>query len=100
MKVCIIGAGTSGVITAKVFKQHGIDVSSITPVDRLAFMGDRAMGALSYKPDDGQRYFADTHGELDLDALATESVRLYEGEIEEAGRDAAHAVPFAARVDH
>ena len=25
MKICIIGAGTSGVICAKVFKQHGID---------------------------------------------------------------------------
>ena len=71
------------ILMDRAFKQHGIDTASITPVDRLAYMGDRAMGALSYKPDDGKQFFEDADDELDLDALATESVRLYEGEIEE-----------------
>ncbi len=32
------------------FRQHGLDPGSISPLERLAYIGERAMGALSYKP--------------------------------------------------
>ena len=32
---------------------HGIDTSEITPLDRLAYVGTRGMGALMYEPDVG-----------------------------------------------
>lgn len=31
-------------------REHGIDRHAITPLDRLAYLGDRAMGALEYRP--------------------------------------------------
>ena len=32
-------------------ESHGIDISMITPLDRLAYVGSRGMGALVYEPD-------------------------------------------------
>jgi serine/threonine-protein kinase HipA len=34
---------------------HGISADNITPLDRLAYMGNRAMGALQFKPSRGPR---------------------------------------------
>ena len=34
---------------------HGIDMSVITPLDRLAYVGARGMGALTYEPDVGPK---------------------------------------------
>jgi serine/threonine-protein kinase HipA len=69
-------------IMDKIFKAHGIDVSSVTPIDRLAFVGDRAMGALSFQPDEGQKYLTTNLGEIDIDALAEEAVETYIGELD------------------
>lgn len=67
----------------KHLRKQGVNVEQLTPIDRLAYIGDRAMGALSYRPDDGAAYF-DTQGEeINLDNLAKESVELYLGETEE-----------------
>jgi serine/threonine-protein kinase HipA len=38
----------------RVFKKHGLAISKISPLDRLAFLGDRAMGALSFEPASGE----------------------------------------------
>ena len=65
----------------RVFRQYDIDLSTITPVDRLAFIGDRAMGALSYQPDEGQKYLATDHGEIDIGVLAEKSIQMYAGEL-------------------
>lgn len=36
----------------RLFRKNGIDPASLSPLDRLAFIGDRAMGALSFEPAD------------------------------------------------
>ncbi|MEH6551052.1 MAG: type II toxin-antitoxin system HipA family toxin [Pseudomonadales bacterium] len=66
----------------KTFKKHGIDLDTITPIDRLAFIGDRAMGALSYQPDEGLKYFSSESNEVDIDQIARESIQIYSGELE------------------
>jgi serine/threonine-protein kinase HipA len=34
----------------RLFRRRGLDISKITPLDRLTYIGDSAMGALSFKP--------------------------------------------------
>ena len=34
----------------KLFRKKGINIHDISPLDRLAFLGDRAMGALTFEP--------------------------------------------------
>jgi len=38
----------------RVFKKKGLALSEISPLDRLAFLGDRAMGALTFEPASGE----------------------------------------------
>jgi len=53
----------------------GISYSSLTPLDKLAVIGSRAMGALTYEPE-----IASDHTEgLDLERVAAESLELLEG---------------------
>lgn len=53
----------------------GIDDTSLTVLDRLAAVGSRGMGALTYEPDR-----SDAHDDgIDLDILAAESTRILEG---------------------
>lgn len=40
-------------LVKKWMEAHGIDLSAITPLDRLAYVGSRGMGALTYEPDIG-----------------------------------------------
>jgi serine/threonine-protein kinase HipA len=67
----------------KDFKNHGISLDDIYPIDRLAYMGSRAMGALSYLPDDGNKFHSNNGEHLNLNQLAKESINLYTGEIDE-----------------
>ena len=63
------------------FQRKGVPVHSVTPLDRLAYIGSRAMGALAYRPpDDGE---ADVGWPLDLADVAAQAVRLQEGSAEE-----------------
>ena len=39
----------------KWMESHGIELSEITPLDRLAYVGSRGMGALTYEPDTGPK---------------------------------------------
>jgi serine/threonine-protein kinase HipA len=58
------------------FRQQGLLPETVSPLDRLAYMGTRTMGALTYhpaEPDDGR----DTA--LDLHNLAQEAYRVLEG---------------------
>lgn len=34
----------------RMFRKHGLDPASVSPLDRLAFIGDRALGALTFEP--------------------------------------------------
>ena len=59
------------------FRQRGIPPETLSPLDRLAYMGTRGMGALTYhppaQPGDPQ------DGALDLHPLAEEAFRILEG---------------------
>lgn len=43
--------GWGRLLQDRVFRQQGLPLAQITAMDRLAFVGDRGMGALSYQPD-------------------------------------------------
>jgi hypothetical protein len=57
----------------------GITHSQITTLDRLAYMGDRAMGALEFKPAAGPRSHISTA--LEMNNLVTEARNIIQGNI-------------------
>ena len=57
----------------------GINAHSLTPLDRLTYIGDHAMGALSYEPEIEVESMLD---EIILDDLAESSDEILEGSIE------------------
>jgi len=59
-------------------KKRGID-THITPIDRLAYIGCSAMGALSYIPS----MDSDDDIVFDISEIARDSVRLFDGEIKD-----------------
>ena len=67
----------------KAFRQTGRDPAMVTPLDRLAFVGRRAMGAISYEPDEMENAEQRKYSELDLDTVGNEATRLYQGELQE-----------------
>jgi serine/threonine-protein kinase HipA len=65
----------------RAFRQRGVSREAITPLDRLAFLGTRAMGALSYHPPaDPEEGFG---AAVELDAMAEQAGRLLAGSAEE-----------------
>jgi serine/threonine-protein kinase HipA len=52
----------------------GISLANITPLDRLAYVGNQGMGALRYKPEIAVEYLADFAIELDEIARATQQI--------------------------
>jgi serine/threonine-protein kinase HipA len=60
----------------------GWDRGEVTPLDRLAFMGSRPMGALEYEPEFGPT----EDSELDLAQLATDAEGVIEGATQEVVR--------------
>lgn len=65
----------------RAFRQRGLDLDAVTPLHRLALVGARAMGALSYTPDSGD---PDPHvAPLDLPAIGLEATRQYLGSASE-----------------
>ena len=80
----------------KAFRQAGRDPATVTPLDRLAFVGRRTMGAISYQPDGMENAERPTAGELDIDTVGNEATRLYQGELQEVlERHAVNATPSA-----
>ena len=63
------------------FRQENIPMDTITPLYRLAYIGDRAMGALSYHPSTSEE--AVNHETISLSKLSEASLRVYEGETKE-----------------
>lgn len=55
----------------------GVETRFLTPLDRLAYMGKRTMGALTYEP---AREFEPDRSELDLAAMAEAAISVYKGE--------------------
>lgn len=60
-------------------RERGIDRRAITALDRLSYMGGRAMGALEYRPVLEQ---TDTSSSVDLERLYQAALEVYEGDTE------------------
>jgi len=62
----------------RVFRRHGIQPHQITALDRLAYVGDYGMGALTYSP---VSEFSEPEGDrlIDITRLGAEAEALYEG---------------------
>lgn len=61
------------------FERKGVPAETLTPLDRLLYLGARTMGALTYHPSE-----ASTPGDpIDLQALATEAQRVQAGNVED-----------------
>ena len=56
--------------------REGLAYDALTPLDRLALVGDRGMGALTYRPAVPQR----SDGVIDLDVFAVEANRILQGD--------------------
>ncbi len=59
----------------------GISSAQVTTLDRLAYMGKRAMGALEFKPTRGPRTHKPTA--LEMNSLVTEARKMVKGTIED-----------------
>jgi serine/threonine-protein kinase HipA len=77
--------GWGTLIMDRWFARQGIDRKEITPIDRLAFLGSHAMGALCYRPP-LQNSNNDTAEAVSVGEMAREAYELYQGRIEDAGR--------------
>jgi serine/threonine-protein kinase HipA len=60
----------------RVFRQQGILPAQLTAMDRLAFVGDRGMGALSFLP--VSAFSAESRVDLDLATLGLEAQTLFD----------------------
>ena len=67
------------------FEKHNINRNQVTVIDRLAYVGDYAMGALSFKPPT-QHGDNNSLSALSIGDLAREAFELYSGKTEDAGR--------------
>lgn len=84
--------GWGRLLMDRTFRQRGMSLDAITPLHRLAFIGSRAMGALSYVPNtEAGQSAADL---LDLPAIGLEATRQYQGEaVEVLDEFVGHAAP-------
>lgn len=69
--------GWGRLLLDRLAKSRGILPASITPLDRLTYVGAQALGALIYEPDQSE----DDNGEpIDLDVLASQARDVLEGD--------------------
>jgi serine/threonine-protein kinase HipA len=59
--------------------QHGIARDEITPLDRLAYMGKRGMGALEFRPERGSH--RESSAAIEMQSLVEEARKLIEGHL-------------------
>ena len=62
-------------------RELGIDPASLTPLDRLAWVGDRGVGALCYEP--ALNVWNESHSPLNLNVLASDARDVLEGRASE-----------------
>jgi serine/threonine-protein kinase HipA len=74
--------------------QHGVEKSAVTPLDRLAYMGRRGMGALEFKPARGSH--KESAVPLEMKSLVEEARKLIEGDLTHD----AHAKAALANIIH
>ncbi len=63
----------------RLFRREGRRLDQISPLDRLAFIGDKTMGALAFEPAEGYEL---THADVQLLELARETREVLESESE------------------
>ena len=77
--------GWGTLIMDRWFTKQGVSKNSIMPIDRLAFLGSHAMGALCFRPplqDEG----SSAAEAVSVGEMAREAYELYQGRIEDVGR--------------
>ena len=85
--------GWGQLLMDRAFRQRGLNLDTITPLYRLAFIGSRAMGALSYVPD-MEASKSSAANLLDLSVIGIEATRQYQGEALEVLEEfVRHAAP-------
>jgi len=62
-------------------RRYGLEPGVLSPLDRLAHVGNSGMGALTYEPDHTE--IDPTDDALDLNKIAEESIQVLEGEADE-----------------
>jgi len=75
--------------------KQGIAKNEITPLDRLAYMGKRGMGALEFHPEHGSH--RESSAPLDMQSLVEEARKLIEGDLN-VDREAQAALANILRV--
>lgn len=65
----------------RVFRQHGVAPERITGMDRLAFVGDSALGALTFSPT--SEYHIETQQDTTIAELGLNAQRLFDGQTDE-----------------
>jgi len=73
--------GWGSLLMDRVFRQQGILPAQVTAMDRLAFVGDRGMGALSYRP--ASNWYRDSKEAIGLYQLGEQAQALFEGQTQE-----------------
>lgn len=77
--------GWGTLIMDRWFSKQGIHKKDITPIERLAFLGSQAMGALCYRPPLRSESSLTTEA-ISVGEMAREAYQFYHGRIEDAGR--------------
>lgn len=69
--------GWGRLLLDRTLASEGVDIQNITPLDRLAYVGDKGMGALCYKP----KFDKDVamSSEIELDMIAQEMSHILKG---------------------
>lgn len=62
----------------RIFRQHNILPTHITPMDRLAFVGLRGMGALTFAPE--SEFYMPDQSNINLASLGLEAQALFDGQ--------------------
>jgi len=69
-------------------RELGINPATLTPLDRLAWVGDRGIGALCYAPD--ANVWNEGESTLDLDRLAADARRVLAGHVSDVIAELGH----------
>lgn len=72
--------GWGRLLLDRTLQMAGASGSALTPLARLAYVGNRGMGALRYRPE--YDLVGGTNGLLDLNALASEAQKVFHGDAE------------------
>lgn len=77
--------GWGRLVLDRALAESGVDIGMVTPLDRLAYVGTRGMGALTYHPE--QAGAPELPNRLDLDRIATASAKILAGQSSEILED-------------